>query len=207
MLFGLLLFILVVFVVFNGIFLVIHLVRKKNELDFLQNQAATQLHSEKIETKNYVGLWYELALLPNSFQSDCIGSTAQYAYDGSDNLSVVNTCYRKDLPTTFATGVARPYQDAKEYQDRWLKVAFFASSLPSFYSNLFSGDYLILHAEKLENDSYDLAIIGSIDKKYLWILSRKPQVSSEKLNSLLKIAAAKGYDLSKLVVRDSLVYK
>lgn len=150
-----------------------------------------------------------MALLPNSFQENCIGSTAKYELQKNNQLKVINTCYRKDDVPTLAIGSAKTFEDAKDYQDRWLKVNFVGEKLPSFYSDLFSGDYLILYVEKESNekDLYNLAIVGSIDKKYLWILSRSPEISKEKLTLLLDIIVSKGYDQTQLIIRNPLVYK
>lgn len=42
-------FLLVVALVFHGIFFIFHFIRNKKQSDFLQSQAATQLHAEKID--------------------------------------------------------------------------------------------------------------------------------------------------------------
>src|SRR5512143_2983989 len=48
-----------------------------------------------VDLNRYIGVWYEIARYPNSFQEGCVGSRATYAlrYDG--NISVLNECYDK----------------------------------------------------------------------------------------------------------------
>lgn len=46
---------------------------------------------------------------------------------------------------------------------------------------------------------YQWALIGSGSAKYLWILSRTPELSQETLNTILAEAQRRGYDTSKLI--------
>lgn len=46
---------------------------------------------------------------------------------------------------------------------------------------------------------YHLALIGSGSAKYLWILSRTPELSKETLDTILAEAHRRGYDTSKLI--------
>ena len=197
--------IVVVFLLFNGIFFMLNWGRQNREYEFFTKEAASQLYSKPIDLKRYTGLWYEVAVLPNSFESNCIGATANYTLN-KEGIDVLNTCVRSDGTKTVANGVAVLFEDAQQYKDRWIKVSFFGSSLPNFYSQLFSGDYLVLHVEDSGTGPYSQVIVGSIDKKYLWILSRVPNLSQTQLQSLLAIATAKGYDVSQLLIRNPLVY-
>ena len=68
-----------------------------------------------------------------------------------------------------------------------LKVSFFLW----FYS-----DYYIL---ELDKEGYNYALIGSSSDKYLWILSRTPQLPEEVKKRLLTVALQRGYDINLLV--------
>ena len=90
----------------------------------------------------------------------------------------------KDGETKSIVGKAKQ-PSPTEYPGR-LKVSFFLW----FYS-----DYYIMELDK----DYRYALIGSSSDKYLWILSRTPQMEETELNKLLKNIMLRGYDLSKLV--------
>lgn len=47
---------------------------------------------------------------------------------------------------------------------------------------------------------YQWAMVGEPDRKYLWILSRSPQMQRAQLERLKAKAAEMGYDLSPLIV-------
>lgn len=145
-----------------------------------------------VDLSRYAGLWYEIARLPNSFQEKCAGDvTAQYALLGAGRLKVVNRCRKLSGQMTEAEGVAR-LADKKGANSR-LKVRFapgFLSFLPLVW-----GDYQIM---ELAPD-YSYALVGEPGRKYLWILSRTPQMDEGTYRKLTEEAASQGFDVSRLV--------
>ena len=58
--------------------------------------ATTPLPTMPIDQERYLGLWYEQARLPNSFERNCVAAQAEYARRDDGLISVTNTC--RDLP-------------------------------------------------------------------------------------------------------------
>ncbi|MNC82834.1 Outer membrane lipoprotein Blc precursor [compost metagenome] len=52
-------------------------------------------------------------------------------------------------------------------------------------------------------DDYQTALVGNPDRKYLWLLSRKPQVTPLVREDLLAKARQQGYDTKRLIWRVS----
>jgi apolipoprotein D and lipocalin family protein len=144
-----------------------------------------------VDLDRYVGQWYEVARFPNSFQDDCVGDVrATYVRRADGRIDVVNECREDDGSTNVARGIARV---ADEQTRAKLEVRFapaFLSFLPWVW-----GDYWIIG---LAND-YSWATVGSPDRKYLWILSRAPQLDGEAYDAAVQRAAANGFATSKLV--------
>lgn len=67
-----------------------------------------------------------------------------------------------------------------------LKVSFFWP---------FYGDYWIIN---LGND-YDYAVVGTPNRKYLWILSRTSQMDDKLFSQLRDFAKSKGFDVENLI--------
>ncbi|MBO5663765.1 MAG: lipocalin family protein, partial [Bacteroidales bacterium] len=67
-----------------------------------------------------------------------------------------------------------------------LRVSFFGP----FYS-----DYRVLYIDP----NYQYVLVGSKSPKYLWILSRKPQMDVTSKYLLVNEAAMRGYDVDKLI--------
>jgi apolipoprotein D and lipocalin family protein len=111
-----------------------------------------------VELEKYLGKWYEIAHLPARFQEGCSETTAVYSLSRDGNVSVLNECRRKGKIKQ-AKGKAKVVDKATGAK---LKVIFFWP---------FYGDYWII---KLGHN-YEYAVVGTPDRRYLWILSRTPK--------------------------------
>ena len=91
--------------------------------------------------------------------------------------------------TTTITGTATVVNSVTNAE---LEVVF-----DNFFTRLFKvkGDYTII---KLDAD-YEYVMIGSKDRKSLWIMSRETTMPSAVLKQYVNFAAANGFDVSKLV--------
>ena len=145
-----------------------------------------------VDLPRYAGLWYEVARLPNRFEEKCAGDvTAEYTVKGAGRLKVVNRCRRQDGRLTEAVGDAKLAD--KEGPNSRLKVRF-APGLLSFLPFVW-GDYQII---ELAPD-YTYAVVGAPDRKYLWLLSRTPQMDEATYQRLTEAARSQGFDVSRLI--------
>jgi len=137
----------------------------------------------KVDLNRYVGRWYEIAKYPNRFERKCDSNvTATYAIRPDGKISVVNSCTTQEGRLTQSIGWAKVV-DRKTCSK--LKVTFFWP---------FFGDYWIIDL----GPNYDYAVIGEPSRKYLWVLSRTPNMDDELYAEITKRLADKGYDASKL---------
>ncbi|RCK74592.1 MAG: Outer membrane lipoprotein Blc [Ignavibacteriae bacterium] len=145
-----------------------------------------------VDLEKYSGLWYEIARLPNKFQNKCAGNvTASYKLQEDGKINVINRCVREDGSTIEAEGVAKLAD--KNGPNTKLKVRF-APAILSFLPFVW-GDYWIIELA----EDYSYAVVGEPNRKYLWILSRKPQMNAELYENLLNKIKSFGYDVSKIV--------
>jgi apolipoprotein D and lipocalin family protein len=144
----------------------------------------------KVDLERYLGTWYELARFPNRFQKQCEGDVrATYAKRSDGRLDVINECRTRDGMTR-AVGIGRIVDTATNAK---LKVRFAPAAL-SFLPFVW-GDYWIIGLD----DAYRWAVVGTPDRRYLWILSRTPALGDEEMSRARRIAAANGFDVSRLV--------
>jgi apolipoprotein D and lipocalin family protein len=138
---------------------------------------------DRVDLCLYLGKWYEIARLPNSFQEGCVGSSAEYSLRDDGEIDVVNSCQdSKDGSLRQAKGrawIVDPKSNSR------LKVSFFWP---------FRGDYWIIEL----GSQYEYAVIGTPSRKYFWILSRTRTISDELYNSILRRAADKGFDVQRV---------
>ena len=135
-----------------------------------------------VELEKYLGKWFEIAHLPARFQEGCTDTTATYTLSKDGNISVLNEC-RRNGKVKLAKGKAKVVDKNSGAK---LKVTFFWP---------FYGDYWIIDLGK----DYNYAVVGTPNRKYLWILSRTPQMADKLFSQLLESAKSKGFDVSKLI--------
>jgi apolipoprotein D and lipocalin family protein len=139
---------------------------------------------DRVDLERYAGKWYEIASIPNMFQSGCTRTIARYELREDGKLEVINSCRKGGLdeePST-TTGTARVVDEETNAK---LRVSFFwPLSVP----------YWIL---QLDPD-YEWAVVGTPSRNYLWIISREPTMDEQLYQRLVQGAAEQGYDVSEL---------
>jgi apolipoprotein D and lipocalin family protein len=144
-----------------------------------------------LDLQRYAGRWYEVARFPNRFQDKCAGDVeALYAVLDDGRITVVNRCRERDGAITEARGVARRVKGAPPSV---LEVRFapaFLSFLPVVW-----GDYQVIALD----DAHTHALIGTPDRKYLWVLSRTRNLEPVIFDQLVATAKEQGFDVSRLV--------
>jgi apolipoprotein D and lipocalin family protein len=132
---------------------------------------------KQVELNRYLGKWYQVAFIPNSFQSMCIADTqAEYQLDDND-VRVINRCRTKDGSIEQANGIAKLVENSNNAK---LRVSFFRP---------FYGNYWVLDLDP----NYQWVLVGEPSRKYGWILSRTPQLDSTIQKSILDKAETLGY--------------
>ena len=137
------------------------------------------------EVNRYLGKWYEIARLDHSFERNMNNVTAEYSLREDGNLRVLNRGYNtKTKQWKNAEGKAK-FVEAKDVGR--LKVSFFGP---------FYGGYNII---ELDKQNYQYAMIVGNNRKYFWILSRTPQLSSNIKNRLINKARNLDIPVDKLI--------
>lgn len=136
----------------------------------------------QVDLQRYLGKWYEIAHLPFRFENDCTDITATYSLSEDGKISVLNECL-KEGKLKQAKGKAKVVEKSTGAK---LKVTFFWP---------FSADYWIIDLGK----NYDHAVVGTPNRKYLWILNRTPQMDDALFSQLVESAKSKGFDVNKLI--------
>ena len=140
---------------------------------------------DNFQLERYLGKWYEIARLDHSFERGLSRVTADYSLREDGGVRVLNRGYS-------AENKAWQEAEGKAYfvespDQGYLKVSFFGP---------FYGSYIVF---ELDHDNYQYSLVSGPDKSYLWILARSPKISESIKKSLLKKAAALGFDTTKLI--------
>ncbi len=150
----------------------------------LQPGVAQRPYIKNFDLNRYLGQWYEIARFPHSFEKGLVGCTANYSLLANGKVRVENAGFKNTLDGEYSTAVGKAKLAGKP-TDGHLKVSFFL---------FFYADYFIMDMDP----DYQWALIGSKADKYLWILSRTPQMDDITYNKILDKAHDQGYDLKLL---------
>ena len=150
-----------------------------------QNTMIDKTVVKDLDINRYLGKWYEIARYDHRFERGLVGVSATYSLRNDGKIKVVNSGFKETLDgkRSDATGKAKipdPTTPSK------LKVSFFW---------FFYGDYFVLELE----ENYQWAVIGSSSDKFLWILSRTPQMDKNVYNNLLNNLTDRGYNMDNLI--------
>jgi apolipoprotein D and lipocalin family protein len=142
------------------------------------------------DATKYLGTWYEIARLPNSFEDGLTNVTATYSPYKKDKIKVVNEGYNtKSGKWEQATGQAK-FKGAKD--QGLLKVTF----VGGIY--LFGGDYKIIELDP----GYQYALVTSSTRDTLWFLSRTPAVSPSLLKKMSDLGRKLDFDVDSWILVD-----
>ena len=138
-----------------------------------------------LDPQRYLGRWYEIARYQHGFEKTLVGATAEYGLREDGKISVLNSGFKKTLDGK--------YTDVKAVA--WIPNPAVPGALKVRFFGLFTSAYLVFG---LDQENYQWALVGENNRKYLWFLSRTPEVEPALLEQMKAIASAQGYDLSKL---------
>lgn len=133
-----------------------------------------------LDLNRYLGDWYEVARFDHPFERDMEYTRAYYELRPDGKVDVFNSGFKKGN-FKMAKGKAKLSDNPA-----MLRVSFFGP----FYS-----DYRVLYIDP----DYQYALVGSKSPKYLWILSRKPQLDIQAKYMLINEASMRAYDVDKLI--------
>ena len=155
-----------------------------------QAETAAPQAVDRVDIKQYAGKWYEIAHLPMYFQRKCVSDiSAQYTVNADQTMGVLNSCRIENGEMISSEGVAYPQNQGNSK----LKVSFLPPGLR--WIPFTEGHYWVLRVDP----EYKVALVGGPSNKYLWILSREPQLDEATYQSYLDTAKYYGYDITKLI--------
>ena len=135
---------------------------------------------KSVDLNRYLGNWYEIARFDHSFERGLEYAMAHYTMRDDGKIDVLNTGI-KDGRAEDAKGIAKTTN-----QPGLLRVSFFGP---------FFSDYRIM----MLDENYQYVLVGGSTNRFLWILSRTPQLDEATLSLILAEADRRGYDTPRLL--------
>ncbi len=149
-----------------------------------------------VDLARYAGRWHEIARLPAPFQKDDEAAIADYGMNPDGTLSVHNIAIRPDGTRHDIKGSAKVLNPPANTKLAVRFDTWFGPLIPMPPE----GNYWIFHVD----GRYKEAIVGTLDRRFLWLLARTPEIPEKRRAALVGKAEALGFDVSRLVKRPTL---
>jgi apolipoprotein D and lipocalin family protein len=143
-----------------------------------------------LDVSAYMGTWYQVAWVPNRFQSQCASdTTADYRQQPQGTVEVINRCRLANGRIDEAIGEARPTGrlDGTTLAPAQLEVSFLPAWLR--WLPLGWGRYWVI---QLASDGR-YAVVSEPTREYLWVLARQPALSSADETAIRSKLAEQGF--------------
>lgn len=150
-----------------------------------RKQLAPPRTASSLSIIKYMGVWNEIARLPFPFEDDCYGAGAKYEMLEDDKFLITNYCWQKSFFGPMRRSQAEAWIPDPAEPGK-LKVSFF---WPFFL------DYWVIYVD----DNYQHALVGTPDRKYMWILSRRVRLDEAVYRELLALARSEGFEVSDII--------
>lgn len=135
---------------------------------------------QSLDLNRFMGRWYEIARFDHKFERDMQQVTTIYTIQDNGRVKVINQGLKNGKwKTSEGKGKLTTTPGL-------LRVSFWGP----FYS-----DYRVM----MLAPDYTYALIGGDGDKYLWILSRSPQMRQDTRNLVLREAQRRGYNTNNLI--------
>jgi len=138
---------------------------------------------EKVDIERFMGDWYVIGVIPNFIEKNAINGIESYELLDNDRVKID---YRF---TDTRTGKVKHMQPKawiynNESNSEWRVQFLWPVKFP----------YLIIDLA----EDYSYTVIGVPNKKFVWIMSRKPEIPDDTYQDILKNLDEIGYNTAKI---------
>lgn len=141
--------------------------------------------NQTVDLPKFMGRWYVIASIPTMFETGAVNAVETYTWNEAKKRIDVDFRFRKDSP------------DGKEKLIPQKAFVFDEKTNAEWRIQLFwplKFAYLIIDL----SEDYSDTTIGVPNRGNVWIMSRKPTLSTERYEAILAKLKNLGYDLDKL---------
>ncbi|MFC1565619.1 lipocalin family protein [Candidatus Neomarinimicrobiota bacterium] len=140
---------------------------------------------EHVDIDKFMGKWYVVGVIPTFAEKDAVNAIETYELNKKGNIDITFTHYKKSPDGKFKEYHPKGFIFNKKTNSEW-RVQFFWP---------FKFKYLVIDLA----DDYRYTVIGVPNKKFLWIMARDTQLSTEDNKVIREKLVQQGYDITKIV--------
>jgi apolipoprotein D and lipocalin family protein len=139
---------------------------------------------DEFELNRIEGVWYEIARMPFFISNKLVNTVDIYIFREDGTIEIVYEGYKKT-----------PEGKKKSYTSTaWVPDERTPGLLKVRFSGLLTKDYRII----MRDDDYRWMVVTSDTKKFLWFMSREPEMDEELYRMLVDAARDGGFEVARL---------
>jgi len=139
---------------------------------------------ESLDLERFMGDWHVIGLIPNFIEKSAVNGIEHYALEPDGSVGITYSFREKHANGKQKVMKAKGFIYNHDSKAEWRVQFIWPFKFP----------YLVV---ELDPD-YSYTVIGVPNRKYAWIMSRKPSLDPDVYNGILTRMAAIGYDTSKI---------
>jgi apolipoprotein D and lipocalin family protein len=134
---------------------------------------------DRMEIGKFLGSWYVVGLLPSAFEKGAANGIETYSLDEKGLIRVEYVFYKGGPGGKKTVMHQKGWIMDKERNTEWKVQPLWPLKLP----------YLIIDLA----DDYRYAVVGTNNYKYVWIMSRTPEIHESDYEGILSRLSERGY--------------
>ena len=148
-------------------------------------QTMKPIHTvESVDLKRFMGDWYVIACIPTFIETEAYNAVESYKLVEDGTIETTFRFNKGGLEGPLKTYTPRGFVEDKQSNAVWGMQFIWP----------IKAEYRIIYL----SDDYEQTVIGRSKRDYVWIMARKPSISEEDYQRMVKFLETQGYDPGKL---------
>ena len=148
-------------------------------------QTMKPIHTvESVDLKRFMGDWYVIACIPTFIETEAYNAVESYKLAEDGTIETTFRFNKGGLEGPLKTYTPRGFVEDKQSNAVWGMQFIWP----------IKAEYRIIYL----SDDYEQTVIGRSKRDYVWIMARKPSISEEDYQRMVKFLETQGYDPGKL---------
>lgn len=139
----------------------------------------------RVDLERFMGDWYVIAILPNFIEKNAVNSIESYTLQDDGTIGITYS-FRKGSPS----GKQKVMHPRAKIYNTQSNAEWRVQFIRPFWAA-----YLVIDLA----EDYRYTVIGVPNRKWLWIMSRSPELSEEDYSGIIGRLKSYGYNTEKIM--------
>lgn len=138
----------------------------------------------QVDLQRFMGSWYVIAIIPNFIEKNAVNGIESYKLNDNNSIDIEYRFHKNSPEGKQKVMHPKAWVYDKETNAEWRVQFFWPFKFP----------YLIIDLA----DDYRYTVIGVPNRKFVWIMSRTPEITDSDYEKILARLKKNGYEIEKI---------